>query len=293
MSIRVFAPAKINLTLQVGRRRVDGMHPIQSVVAFADAGDWIEAAESDKLSLTLRGAFAHELEHEDENNLVIRAARALAKGAGVPAKAALTLDKQLPIASGIGGGSSDAAATLKALNALWRLGLSEAELAEIGRPLGSDVPMCVAARAVYATGAGDACEPIELPKLHALLVNPRAPLSTAAVYKEFDAMNGGGAFAPAPAPQWKRPEDVWRGVQTIRNDLYPAALALLPSSAALYHNIATDKRTRCSSLSGSGATYFALTESRQEALNLGADISWLHPECWVRECVLDAAAPAR
>ena len=151
----------------------------------------------------------------------------------------------------------------------------------------------MAARAVYVTGFGDVFTPIGLPRLHAVLANPREPLATAAVYKQFDALNGGTAFAPASAPDWKAPEQVWAGVKTIGNELYPAALALLPRASELYHNIVTDQRARCSSLSGSGATYFALTESKTDALSLGADIGWLHPECWVRECVLDAAAPAR
>src|SRR5690349_3454854 len=143
MSVRVFAPAKINLTLEVGRPREDGMHPLSSVVAFADVGDIVEAQAAEELSLTIAGDFADELPAGDGENLVLRAARALARAANVQPKARLTLQKDLPVASGIGGGSADAAAALRALVALWELNMSDAALQAIARRLGSDAPVCL------------------------------------------------------------------------------------------------------------------------------------------------------
>src|SRR5262249_39490392 len=140
MTARVFAPAKINLTLEVGPPQADGRHPLMSAVAFADVGDWVEAAPAQTLSLKVTGPFSHALSEEPDNS-VLRAASALAEAAGVVPRAALTLEKHLPIASGIGGGSSDAAAALKALNALWELHWSEAELTAIAQELGADVPV--------------------------------------------------------------------------------------------------------------------------------------------------------
>ena len=129
-TVEVFAPAKINLSLRIGAVRADGYHPIESLVVFADIGDWIEAAPGPALTLDVAGEFAGDLAGEADN-LVLRAARALAVEAGIEPNARLSLQKDLPVASGLGGGSSDAAATLKALNALWRLGYGEDRLAQI------------------------------------------------------------------------------------------------------------------------------------------------------------------
>ena len=149
MSVRVFAPAKINLTLEVGAPRADGYHPLQSAVVFAGEGDWIEVSDADALSLEITGPFSDGLSADD--NLVLRAARLLDPQRG----ASLKLEKNLPIASGIGGGSSDAAATLLALNQLWGLQRSTGDLAQLSAALGADVPVCVYKRSAWMTGVGD------------------------------------------------------------------------------------------------------------------------------------------
>ncbi|MBL8531524.1 MAG: 4-(cytidine 5'-diphospho)-2-C-methyl-D-erythritol kinase, partial [Hyphomonadaceae bacterium] len=179
--LRVFAPAKINLTLQVGPPGGDGMHPLQSVVAFADVGDWVEVAPSEGLTLAMDGPFAPMLT-QDEDNLVLRAARLLAAEGQVRAGAALRLSKHLPVASGIGGGSSDAAAALKALNQLWALDLDVAALAQLGRRLGADVPVCLGARSAWMTGAGEQVAALALPEMDVVLVNPLRPAPTAQVF---------------------------------------------------------------------------------------------------------------
>lgn len=289
MSVRVFAPAKINLTLKVGPPRADGLHPLQSVVVFADAGDWVAAAPADALSLRVSGPFAQALEGEDDN-LVLRAARALAEAAGVAAPGAtLSLEKHLPVASGIGGGSSDAAAALKALNALWALGLGEAQLAKIARGLGADVPVCVGARPAYMTGAGETFAPMRAPVLHAVLSNPQIPLPTPDVYRRFDAMGLGAPLAGETLPHWPEPDTAFAAIAAVGNDLTPAAAALAPALAHMAAVLRDDARVRVTGLSGSGATMFALVEDAAAAKTLAHDVSLAHPAWWVQACVLGAA----
>jgi 4-diphosphocytidyl-2-C-methyl-D-erythritol kinase len=279
MSVRVFAPAKINVTLQVGRPRADGYHPLQSAVMFADVGDWVEAEPAAELSLRCGGAFAQGLDGE---NLVQRAATMLRARAGVSAGAALYLEKNLPVASGIGGGSSDAAATLKALNALWNLGMDAAALAAIGASLGADVPVCVTANAAWMSGVGERIEPLTAPPLHAVLINPLVGLPTARVFKAFDAMSLGASFAAQPAPRWASLVDVVRDASAMGNDLLAPALSLLPVIAEMEAVLRRDPRVRHANLSGSGATMFALTESGVDASALAHDIARARPNWWCR-----------
>jgi 4-diphosphocytidyl-2-C-methyl-D-erythritol kinase len=286
MSVRVFAPAKINLTLNVGRPRADGLHPLQSVVAFAPGEEWVEAAAAETLSLTIIGPFAGDVEG-GESNLVLRAARVLAREAGVAAAgASLTLYKDYPVASGIGGGSSDAAAALKALNTVWRLGFDEARLAMIARALGADVPVCVPARAAYMTGAGESFAPFALPALHAVLVNPRRALPTADVYRQFDAMALGGAFTPAPAPLWADAAAAIAGARALGNDLAAPASALMPELLEMSARLGAARPASYAGLSGSGATMFVLVETKAEAHALQNKLAGAHPEYWVRAAVL-------
>lgn len=288
MSIRVFAPAKINLTLQVGRPRADGLHPLQSVVVFADVGDVVEASEADAMTLSITGDFAKELVAGDDN-LVLRAARALAEAASVRAGAALTLEKNLPIASGIGGGSSDAAATLRALNELWALNLPASRLAEIARPLGADVPVCIAGAPAYMTGAGETFAPMHVPALHAVLVNPLQPLPTPSVYRQFDVMNLGGAFAESDAPNWRDTSAALAATAAIGNDLDAPARQLMPAIAEIESNLRADPRVRYAALSGSGATMFGLVDNAETAEALAHALQAAHPEWWVADTVLGGA----
>jgi 4-diphosphocytidyl-2-C-methyl-D-erythritol kinase len=286
--IRVFAPAKVNLTLEVGRPRADGMHPLSSVVAFADVGDWVSVETADALSLEVTGPFAEAL-RADSDNLVLRAARALAEKAGVKARARIDLEKHLPVASGLGGGSSDAAATLRALNELWRLGLSDGDLAAVGRPLGADVAMFfVAGGGALLSGIGDAVAPFEPPPLYGVLVNPLKPLPTPDVYRAFDRMGLGGDLT-AWTPSWTEPADVWRDVAARGNDLAPAAAALMPELDEIVTLLRADTRAGCVLLSGSGATVFALAENWAAAQSLARDVSAQRPAWWTRPMKLGSA----
>jgi 4-diphosphocytidyl-2-C-methyl-D-erythritol kinase len=284
MSIRVFAPAKINITLEVGAPRADGLHPLQSAVVFADVGDWVEASSADTLSLAIDGPFANGL-RADEENLVLAAARSLGARSG----AALRLTKNLPIASGIGGGSADAAAALRALNQLWALGLSESDLEHRSAKLGGDVPACVRARACWMTGVGEKLAPLNAPSLHAVLVNPRVPLATAAVYKAFDSAGMGRMFSPTAAPDWRDFEHVARDAAVRGNDLARAAAGILPEIDRVIALLRDDHAVQYANVSGSGATCFALVQDRDSAVGLAARVGAQRPNWWVVPTVLNAA----
>jgi 4-diphosphocytidyl-2-C-methyl-D-erythritol kinase len=290
MSVRAFAPAKINLTLQVGRPRADGLHPLQSVVAFAHTHECVDAAPADDLSLRLTGPFA-AVAPAGETNLVLRAARALAQVAGVARPgAALTLTKQMPVASGIGGGSSDAAATLRALNQLWRLDLGEAQLVDVARGLGADVPVCVGRRCAYITGTGETFVPLDAPPLDAVLVNPNQPLPTESVYRQFDAMGLGGGFVETPAPSWCDRTEALAAMAAIGNDLEAPARVLMPELGEMSAYLRADPRVLHAGLSGSGATMVAIVESSREAQSLRSKVAADHPNWWVLDARIGVAA---
>ncbi len=288
MNVRVFAPAKINLTLKVGRARADGLHPLQSVVVFADVGDIIGAAHGEALSLDIGGEFAGQLDTGGDN-LVLRAAHALAQAANIQPDAAIMLEKNLPIASGIGGGSSDAAATLRALNQLWMLGRTPAQLADIARSLGADAPVCVSAAPAYMTGAGDNFVPVHIPPLAAVLINPLKPLATANVYRQFDAMGLGGELSASEPPRWRDRADAVAAIAADGNDLEPAARALMPELDVIAALLRADPRVDYAALSGSGATMFALVADMEVAAALADDIQAAHTNWWVCDTELAAA----
>ncbi len=222
------APAKINLYLHVTGGRADGYHQLDSLVAFADIGDRLSVAPAARLGLEIVGPFAHDLAKEDlASNLVWRAALALAARLGRAADVALTLEKNLPVASGIGGGSSDAAATLKALADHWQAPLDDTALGAIAAVLGADVPVCVAARPSFFGGVGDelASAPA-LPRAPLLLVNPGIALPTATVFRaRSGAFSAAARFAHAPGSV----AALAALLAERRNDLTAAALSVVPA----------------------------------------------------------------
>jgi 4-diphosphocytidyl-2-C-methyl-D-erythritol kinase len=289
MSVRVFAPAKINLTLKVGRPRADGLHPLQSVVVFADVGDWIETKAQWDNPLHIRGPFGPELmKADDGGNSVLSAFAAIADESGKDG-AALHLTKNLPIASGIGGGSADAAATLRALNQVWSLNYDTEKLCEIARPLGADVPACVAGRSLYMTGAGETWTPITVPSFSAILVNPLKPLGTAEVYRRFDDMNLGGEFVEEAAPNWRDRETALAAIAGKGNDLEPAAISLMPEITEMKAALTAHPEVRYAALSGSGATVFALFETKEDAIAVAARLKQSHRGWWITPTTLASA----
>ena len=287
--VSVEAPAKINLYLHVVGRRSDGYHLLDSLVAFAGIGDTIAAAPAETLSLSIDGPFAQGLGNA-EDNLVLRAARALAAAAGRPAAAAnLRLTKRLPIASGIGGGSADAAATLHALARLWRLDLEPAALAAIGLTLGADVPVCVYGRSAFFAGIGEQVAPAPaLPPAWLVLVNPGIALATPSVFK---ARSGGfsapGRFEAAPV----NAGELAAVLAARGNDLTAAAVGLAPAIGTVLADLEALPGALLARMSGSGATCFALFADERAAQAAAAATQARRPEWWVAAAPLLANAP--
>lgn len=273
------APAKLNLYLHILGRRADGYHLLDSLVAFCAVGDELIAAPAPRLSLAVDGPFAAALGDGPQGNLVWRAAELLAAHAGRAPAAALRLVKNLPVASGIGGGSSDAAATLRALDALWQLGLGDTALAALGARLGADVPVCLAGRAAWLGGIGEAIEPAPaLPRVAALLVNPGIALATPTVFAARQ-----GPFS-APARFAAMPADA-AGLAALlgerRNDLTAAATALVPAIGAMLDRLAALEGALIARMSGSGATGFALFDETEAAMAAAARLGRERPDWWV------------
>lgn len=247
------APAKINLALHVRRRRADGYHEIETLFAFARDGDVVGVAAADADSLTITGPFAASLAATaPADNLVMRAARAFAAAFAPAARHAVTLDKHLPIASGIGGGSADAAATLRALARLHGLDLQAAALAEIARDIGADVPACLAGRTALGTGRGDDLVAVDgLADTPLLLVNPGVAVSTAHVFAGWDGIDRGPIGMG----------DLLDRARAGRNDLEPPARAIAPAIAEVVGLLAQAPGARFARMSGSGATCFALFDT--------------------------------
>ncbi|HXC74037.1 MAG TPA: 4-(cytidine 5'-diphospho)-2-C-methyl-D-erythritol kinase [Sphingomicrobium sp.] len=260
MTAREIAPAKLNLALHVRERRPDGRHSIETVFAFCTDGDRLSAEPAEALSLTVAGPFAAELPAMGDN-LVLRAAAALQAAAGIGHGAAIHLEKRLPVASGVGGGSADAAATLRLLTSLWQIDPTHAEA--VAAELGSDVPACLLSLPMRGEGAGDQLTPVDLSALSGtpvLLINPRVPLSTADVFARWDGVDHG------------RLGD-WREG---RNDLEAVATALVPQIETVLAWLSTQPGVSFLRMSGSGATCFALfdSDSAREAAADGVPREW-------------------
>jgi 4-diphosphocytidyl-2-C-methyl-D-erythritol kinase len=239
------AYAKLNLALHVRGRLDTGYHRIETVFAFCEDGDEVSAASAQSGSFNASGEFAAKIDPKD--NLVTRAAEALSRGSGSKQHAALDLEKRLPVASGVGGGSADAAATLRLLNALWDLQLPYEKLEEIGGELGADVPACIRSRTARGDGRGDKLEPneLQLGGTPVLLVNPRVELSTAEIFARWDGVDRG------PLQDWRNG----------RNDLEQAATSLAPQIGGILAWLSAQPGTTLVRMSGSGATCFAFFES--------------------------------
>ncbi len=270
--IRETAPAKINLYLHVGPIRADGLHDLASLFAFTEAGDAVVAAKADGLTLMIEGPFASALDGFDVNdNLVLRAARALQEKTGVAAGAALTLEKNLPVAAGVGGGSADAAAALRALSRLWDVRLSSDDMNALAFALGADVPACLEGRPVLVDGAGEKLRPARaLPDLYACLVNPGVDMPTGPVFRQFDAFNVSAPPPSHPAVEWDRPDGVKALMKASRNDLQAPAVAIAPAIAAVVSFLERQPGIMSARMSGSGATCFGLFSNRANAESAAA-----------------------
>jgi len=271
MVFRSAAPAKVNLFLHVTGRRVDGYHELDSLAVFAGVGDVVMAAAGPALDLTFSGPFAGALSAEPDN-LVLRAARALRPDGA----AALHLEKNLPIASGIGGGSADAAAALRALAKLWGMGMTT-DLAPLALRLGADVPVCLARRAMRMQGIGEILVPAPaLPPCGLVLVNPGVAVPTPAVFKA----RTGDFSAPADLPAgWESAGSMVASLASCKNDLQQAAIGIAPVIGDVLATLARLPGALLARMSGSGATCFAVFETPAAAQ---AAATLIQPAAWWR-----------
>ena len=281
------APAKINLTLRVVGRRADGYHELESLVVFADFGDRLSLVSGGELALTVRGPSA-KAAGAGADNLVLKAAQALAANAPGIISGAFRLDKRLPVAAGIGGGSADAAAALRLLARANGLAADDPRLYSAARTTGADVPVCLDPRTRIMRGIGEILSaPLALPPLPAVLVNPGVALATKAVFARWQA----GAASPAQAEleavgKLAGREQVLQFLAGQSNDLEAPAIALAAPVADALGALRALKGCRLARMSGSGATCFGLFVSVAAAREAAKILRGKHPRWWVRACTL-------
>ncbi len=281
------APAKLNLYLHVLGRRADGYHRLDSLVVFLDLCDSIRAAGSDRLKVRVRGPWAGALRAAG-GDIVARAARLLALEAGVAPRAVLDLTKRIPVAAGLGGGSADAAATLRLLDRLWRTGAGADDLARLGARLGADVPVCLGGRPTLVRGIGERLAPgPELPKVALVLVNPRRGLATARV---FAGLAPRARPAAGTLPMVRNAAELAARLARRRNDLTRPAAALEPAIPDMLARLNTSGAS-LARMTGSGATCFALYDDRAGALAACARLRAERPEWWCAVAQVRRARP--
>lgn len=281
--LRIDAPAKINLALHITGQRPDGYHLIDSLVVFAELGDQISVQLTDKDAFYLDGPEAAALSNETaSSNLVVRAREALrdtARRSGIELPPVdIRLDKRLPVASGIGGGSADAAATIKALCQLWDYRPGSEALSKLGLDLGADVPMCLDGRALIARGIGEALNPVELGfDLDLVLVNPRVGVSTPAVFSALEHREN----APLPAPDGLGDKDRFlEWLRAARNDLQPPAQGMVPAISDCLSAL-HDAGARLARMSGSGASCFGVFDSAEAAKAAATSLKHKKPDWFI------------
>lgn len=286
-SVTVQAAAKLNLFLHIVGKRADGYHLLESLVAFTDMCDAIEISAAETLHLNMDGEFVPDAGAGD-GNLVLKAARLLQEKTSTNHGAALRLTKNIPVGAGLGGGSADAAATLRGLNDFWQLHVPMPTLQQWATQLGADVPMCLASTAAMARGIGDELTPISaLPQMHGVLVHPRVPLLTAQVYE---------AYRHQSRPVWGAvgndcdaltlPE-LLAMLKTTRNDLQLPAIGISPLIAEVLLALETLlPMPLLVRMTGSGACCFALYEHAEEAARASTHLKTEYPLWWVQQALI-------
>ena len=273
------APAKLNLYLHVTGRRGDGYHTLDSLVVFTEVGDSLSVRKSDTLSLEIDGPFATALIGQEDDNLVLKAARLLAEAANLPGLAEISLNKRLPVAAGLGGGSADVAAALKALMTLWDINPKSIDLATIAISLGADVPVCMAAQQSFIGGVGERISPCPvLPQLGLLLINPGIGLATVDAFSAYSK-----PFSPA-ARFTTTPSSVAELVDILaqyQNDLTADVVSLCPPVGDILATLESISSCRLARMTGSGATCFGLFDTISAAERAAASLVrrdwWIMP----------------
>ena len=286
------APAKVNLTLEIRGRRADGYHELESLVVFARIGDRVRLMPGEPLGLDLRGPFARALNSESDN-LVLRAAREFARRVPRASLGRFELTKRLPVASGIGGGSSDAAAALRLLARVSGIGQGDARLFETACAVGADVPVCVSASARLVRGIGEVLSgPIPVPKLAAVLVNPGTALATKDVFAALSSMTSGGlpqrldgrAISSDEIPADRT--EFLSLLRAHRNDLEAPAISLAPPTADALRTLGAAPGCELARMSGSGATCFGIFADVRAALAAARALRASHPRWWISATTL-------
>ena len=270
------AHAKINLALHIIGRRPDGYHELDSIVAFADVADVLTLAPAAKVSISLSGPFASDLPLGDEN-IILTAWHLLASFAGEkntpfsPVK--FHLEKNLPVASGIGGGSADAAAALRGLIQYFKTSISSRDLDDLALQLGADVPICLRQKTNRMRGIGEIIEPIDINLPSGIvLVNPRIPATTSNVFE---------ALGLAPGQSFGTPIGDLNNIRSWHNDLTAPAIKIVPEIASVLESLNSQPGISCARMSGSGATCFGLAKNSGQAERAATNIKTRHPDWWI------------
>ncbi len=282
------ACAKINLALHVVARRTDGYHMLDSLVAFAEFGDLLTFESAPQLTLEVVGPFAHELA-DVSCNIAIRAAEAMLDAwPGQIRAAAIRLEKNLPVASGIGGGSADAAGAMRGLMRLSDVSGDQAKLERLALQLGADVPVCLYPRACRMGGIGDKVERLaKFPKFPAILINPRNPMRTPDVFAQLAIAKGSAAMPAMPdLPKDTSPSGWVSWLSSCRNDLQQAAISQAPQIGTVLDALGAMPGYVLGRMSGSGATCFGLYETRNATAAAASRIRAEHPDWWVRPTLI-------
>lgn len=282
------APAKINLTLHILGRRADGYHELESLVAFSCAGDTVSFTPGPALTLEVDGPTAPAA-GADDDNLVLRAARNLAERVNGLTVGAFRLEKRLPVAAGVGGGSSDAAAALRLIAFASGLAPEDPRIHDAARASGADVPVCLAARARMMRGAGKSLGPtLRLPLLPAVLINPGVPVETRPVFARLGLRTGEAVYNPAH-PEIESgllPVELLAALARGRNDLEDAACLQAPVIVDVLAVLRAARGCKLARMSGSGATCFGLFSTPRAAARAARAIRMQHPEWWVKSAAL-------
>jgi 4-diphosphocytidyl-2-C-methyl-D-erythritol kinase len=285
-SICEAARAKVNLTLHMKGKRRDGYHELESLVVFADVSDELVFTPASEDRLSLEGPFAGLVDGE---NLVLKAKRAFASWLGVTVSGDFLLKKNIPVAAGLGGGSSDAAATIRALLKAYDRDEDTKTFIRRSASIGADVPVCLQNNAAWMCGLGERVTPVSgLTPLPALLVNPGIKLSTAAVFKTLNAkpLQPEEAGAPPSFPGWRNPQEAAVWLNEGRNDLEAPAIALEPAVKKVLDALRRLDGCMLSRLSGSGPTCFGIFLSQDAAAEAASEMRRSHPSWWVQATTL-------
>ena len=287
MRLATHARAKLNLSLHVRGRRMDGYHALESLVAFASLADHLALDPDTPEGLTVQGPFATAA-GEDQDNLVITAIRHLRRFKPALRSGHLTLTKYLPAQAGLGGGSADAAATLRLLARLNGFSLDDPELLEAARLTGADVPVCLRSKPVMMRGIGDELgEPLNLPKLHAVLVKPPIGMATPDVFRQLGLEKGGQTGrAPHPECSAASAQELMVLLHRLGNDLQAPATAIAPVIDQAREALSHQSGCRLARMSGSGSAVFGLFDTAGQAKTAATLLARAHAGWWVKPAVI-------